>query len=148
MSNARLELAEAFLREAVYRSRERQAASVALSRAKTTTATGTCGLGEKAAVDLDLTPRGKQIAAQLWPAGLEGDDLERVRRVLGEWVVKQDALDRQRNHHMKAVRLAHGFERDNYPPKVAQEFDAGLLRVNTEETTRRRGAASELLGDS
>ena len=124
MSNARLELAEAFLREAVYRSRERQAASVAVSRSKTATATGTCGLGEKAAVDLDLTPRGKQIASQLWPTGLEGVGLERVRRVLGDWVVKQDALDRQRNHHMKAVRLAHGFERTGQLNMVASQIAA------------------------
>lgn len=144
MSTARLELAEAFLREAVYRSRERQAASVVLAppRAKG----GTCGLGEKAAVDLDLSPRARQIFDELWPQGIASAHLERVRALLAEWVVEQDQLDRKRNHHMKAMRLKHGFVRDEYPAEVAREFDAGLERVNSEETARRRAVAQQIVG--
>ncbi|MBL8860464.1 MAG: hypothetical protein JNK02_00485 [Planctomycetes bacterium] len=144
MSDARLELAEAFLREAVYRSRERQAASVALALRRP--GGGTCGLGEKAAVELDLSPRGVELANALWPAGLDGASLERVRAVMSAWVVRQDALDRERNHHLKAMRLKHGFDRDAYPPDVRREFDAGLERVNATESLERRAAARELLG--
>lgn len=143
MSAARLELAEAFLREAVFRSRERQAASVALASAKSKS--GNCGLGEKPALDLDLSRRAKEIVARLWPGGLEGAALEKTRKLLEDWVVEQDAIDRKRNHHMKAMRMKYGFERDAYPPGVAREFDAGLERVNSEETARRRAVAQELL---
>lgn len=143
MSAARLELAEAFLREAVFRSRERQAASVALASAKSKA--GNCGLGEKPALDLDLSRRAKEIVARLWPDGLEGAALEKTRKLLEDWVVEQDAIDRKRNHHMKAMRMKYGFERDAYPPGVAREFDAGLERVNSEENARRRAVAQELL---
>jgi hypothetical protein len=143
MSAARLELAEAFLREAVFRSRERQAASVALASAKSKG--GNCGLGEKPALDLDLSRRAKEIVLRLWPDGLEGTALEKTRKLLEDWVVEQDAIDRKRNHHMKTMRMKHGFERDAYPPGVAREFDAGLERVNSEETARRRAVAQELL---
>lgn len=146
MSSARLEQAEAFLREAVYRSRERQAAAAALEAPKSSKG-GKCGLGEKAAVDLDLTQRAREISAKLWPDGLDDASLERVRRVMSEWVVAQDAIDRKRNHHMKAVRLKHGFDRDKYPPHVAREFEAGLDRVNVEENESRRSAAHDLLGN-
>lgn len=143
MSAARLELAEAFLREAVYRSRERQAASVALASAKSKG--GNCGLGEKPEVELDLSRRAKEIVVRLWPDGLEGTALAKTRKLLEDWVVEQDAIDRKRNHHMKAMRMKYGFERDAYPPGVAREFDAGLERVNSEETARRRAVAQELL---
>ncbi len=143
MSAARLELAEAFLREAVFRSRERQAASVALASAKSKP--GNCGLGEKPALDLDLSRRAKEIVARLWPDGLEGAALEKTRKLLEDWVIEQDAIDRKRNHHMKAMRMKYGFERDAYPPGVAREFDAGLERVNAEENARRRAVAQELL---
>lgn len=145
MDAARLELAEAFLREAVYRSRERQAASVALAPPKP--GGGTCGLGEKAAVDLDLSQRGAEIARALWPQGLDGGELERVRAALADWVVRQDALDRQRNHHFKAVRLKHGFERDAYPDGVRQDFEAGLARINAAESDERRAAAQRVLAE-
>jgi hypothetical protein len=143
MSAARLELAEAFLREAVFRSRERQAASVALASAKSSK--GGCGLGEKPSVDLDLSRRAKEIVARLWPDGLDGALLEKVRKILEDWVVEQDTIDRKRNHHMKAMRMKYGFERDAYPPGVAREFDAGLERVNSEENARRRSVAQDLL---
>lgn len=142
MSSARLEMAESLLREAVLRSRERQAASVAVSAPRARG--GTCGLGEKAAIDLDLSQRGRELYDRLWPDGLEGDVLDRVRKILETWVVEQDAIDRRRNHHMKAMRMKHGFARDEYPPGVAREFEAGLERVNEEENSGRRSAGQDL----
>jgi len=144
MSDARLELAEDFLREAVFRSRERQAASVAIARPKP--AGGTCGLGEKASVVLDLSPRAQELYEALWPTGLAGAELEHVRGVLADWVVEQDALDRQRNHFLKAFRQKHGFDRDAYPPERLQEFESGLARVNAAESERRAAAARALSG--
>lgn len=144
MRDARLELAEAFLLEAVYRSRERQAASVAIARPKP--AGGTCGLGERASVVLDLSPRAEELYEKLWPAGLSGAELERVRSALAEWVVEQDALDRQRNHFLKAFRQKHGFDRDAYPPERLAEFENGLARVNAAESERRAAVARALAG--
>jgi hypothetical protein len=72
--------------------------------------------------------------------------MERVRGVLEDWVVEQDKLDRKRNHHLKAMRMKHGFVRDEYPAEVAREFEAGLERVNAEESTRRAAAAMSLIG--
>ncbi len=143
MSASRPELAEAFLREAVYRSRERQAASAVLAAPKP--GGGQCGLGEKASVVLDLGPKALPIAEALWPAGLEDARVERVRAVMARWVVEQDALDRKRNHFLKAFRHAHGFDRNAYTPELAAEFESGLERVNAEENERRRAAAAELL---
>lgn len=142
MRDARLELADAFLREAVYRSRERQAASVAIARPKP--AGGTCGLGEKASVVLDLSTRAQDLYRELWPTGLEDAGMERVRDVLAAWVVEQDALDRQRNHFLKAFRQKHGFDRDAYPPERLQEFEDGLARVNATESERRTAVARTL----
>jgi len=140
---ARLELAESFLQEAVFRSRERQAAGVELRRGGNPTA-GNCGLGEKAAIDLDLSARGKELADQLWPAGLEGARLESLKTTVAEWIVEQDALDRKRNHFLRDFRGKHGFDRTKYGAEVVRAFDEGLARVNAEETTRRREVAQDL----
>src|SRR5688572_32458809 len=91
ISARREALAEELLQEAVYRSRGEQAGA-ALWRARAGT-TGNCGLGEKAAVVLDLTPRAEAVFAELFPEGLGDDVLERVRDVLAAWVKRQDALD-------------------------------------------------------
>ena len=112
-STARLEQAELFLQEAVYRSRERQAAGVELRRGASPAA-GNCGLGEKAALELDLSARGRELAAVLWPAGLEGEALARVRTELAAWVVAQDALDRKRNDFLRDFRQEHCFDRTKY----------------------------------
>jgi len=63
----RLALAETFLREAVYRARERQSAVAALH----VSATGNCGLGERAVAVLDLSPRAREILAELGSGDLE-----------------------------------------------------------------------------
>jgi hypothetical protein len=145
------QLAEAFLQEAVFRSRAKQAAGAALAVAPVTPpAPGAadarrCGLGLRAEVELELTPRAAELAADLWPAGLDAAALERVRAMLHEWVELQDALDRKRNHFLKAFRQAHGFDRNAYPPELRAEFEAGLERVNAEVSERRRAAAAALL---
>jgi hypothetical protein len=64
--------------------------------------------------------------------------------VLRGWVEKQDALDRKRNHFLKAFRGQHGFDRTRYTSEQSAEFEAGLARVNDEEDRLRRAAALEL----
>ena len=144
-STARLEQAELFLQEAVYRSRERQAAGVELRRGASPAA-GNCGLGEKAALELDLSARGRELAAVLWPAGLEGEALARVRTELAAWVVAQDALDRKRNHFLRDFRQANGFDRTRYSTEQLSAFESGLARINGDEDRLRADAAASLLG--
>ena len=140
---ARLELAESFLQEAVYRSRERQAAGVELRRGAKPQA-GNCGLGEKAAVELDLSQRGRELAEQLWPAGLANAKLEALKSAVAGWVVEQDALDRKRNHFLRDFRGEHGADRTRYSDATLRAFEAGLAKVNAEETEKRRGVARAL----
>jgi hypothetical protein len=140
---ARLELAESFLAEAVYRSRERQAAGVELRRGAKMGA-GNCGLGEKAAIELDLSARGRELAGELWPAGIEGARLEELKALVAGWIVEQDALDRKRNHYLRDFRGQHGLDRTKYGAELLRGFEAGLARINAEETERRRALALEL----
>lgn len=140
----RLSLAEAFLREAVYRSRARQAAGVALAQGAKPAA-GQCGLGERAAIELDLDAKGREIAARLWPQALEQGALERVRAATAAWVERQDALDRDRNHFLKAFRTKHGFDRTRYSSEQAAAFEAGVAGVNAREDEDRKAAARALV---
>ena len=67
----RLEAAEAFLQEAVYRSRAKQAASFGLARearAAEGADTVQCGLGREAAIELDLAEKGRALADRIWSA--------------------------------------------------------------------------------
>ena len=123
----RLSLAEEFLREAVYRSRERQSPVRDPS----------CGLGGKAEVVLDLSPRAREIHGLL--------SLGNVHGVMSDWIERQDAIDRKRNHFLKAFRGQHGFDRKLYAPETLAEFEAGLARINGEEDSERRAAAERLL---
>ena len=140
-TEARIELAEAFLQEAVYRSRERQASSLPLASGDA----GTCGLGERAAVELDVSDRGRELFETLWPVGLEPGSLERLRAAMAEWIRRQDALDRKRNHFMKDFRHEHGFDRGQYGEAEAAAWRAGLDGVNTEVDEGRRAAALAIL---
>jgi len=65
--------------------------------------------------------------------------------VLAEWVRRQDALDRRRNHFLKDFRHAHGFDRTRYTAEQRAEFESGLERINAEENEKRAQAAEELL---
>jgi hypothetical protein len=136
----RLLLAETFLQEAAYRSRETGAASAALGES----AAAGCGLGAKPALALDLSRRAEELFARLWPAELAGEDLARIRAVMTDWIARQDALDRRRNHFLKEFRQRHGFDRNAYGAEQLRDFDAGLARINAEESQSRRAAARSL----
>jgi hypothetical protein len=140
---ARSELAERFLQEAVFRSRERQAVGAELRRGAQPNA-GNCGLGEKAAIELDLSARGRELAAQLWPAGLAEAQLSALRMAVADWIVEQDALDRKRNHFLRDFRGQHGADRTKYGDELARAFETGLEQVNAQETERRREVARQL----
>lgn len=140
----RIELAEAFLQEAVFRSRAKQAAGTALAQLATDKQRQ-CGLGVEAALELDLTPRARELAALLWPEGIAPTRIAAVQRVMSAWIERQDALDRERNHFLKAFRNAHGFDRRAYTPTMSADYDSGLERVNALADTERRAAAAELL---
>jgi hypothetical protein len=136
----RQRLAEDFLREAVYRSRAAQAAGVAL---RSTGGGSGCGLGERAGVVLDLSPRAADLFALLWPQGTSSVDALRER--MQRWVERQDALDRKRNHFLKAFRQEHGFDRTRYTQDEVRAFEDGLAEINAEEDQLRVAAAAELL---
>lgn len=141
----RLELAETYLREVVFRSRERQATSTAFAAPTAADAPGRCGLGEKASVVLDLSERAGEIFARLWPIAPDAVELERIRGVMSAWVIEQDALDRKRNHYLKAFRAAHGFDRTRYSAAETLEFERELERINGRENEARRAAALQLV---
>jgi hypothetical protein len=134
----RIHLAEAFLAEAVFASRARQAASASL------TAGGGCGLGERAERSLDLSARGAELARELWPRELTSAETSSIRATLAQWVGEQDALDRKRNHFLKDFRQRHGFDRARYTPEQLARFEQGLDRINAEGDELRRAAAQLL----
>lgn len=139
---ARVALAEELLQEAVFRSRGEQAGAAMLAPHG---GSGRCGLGERAAVVLDLTPRAEQLYAALFPRGVHPETLVRLREVMATWVRRQDALDRRRNHFLKGFRQEHGYERGSYGEAVRARFDAGLATINADAATERTEAARALL---
>jgi hypothetical protein len=143
----RIQRAEAFLREAVFCSRARQAAIVGLAppRVEAASTPGTCGLGARAAIELDLSARGTELFEALWPRGAVPHDLEHVQECMRLWVTRQDALDRKRNHFLRDFRRVHGFDRTAYDPATLESFEQGLERVNAEENASLHQAAEELL---
>jgi hypothetical protein len=134
----RIELAQALLAEAVFASRAKQAAGASLMQG------AGCGLGTRAEVALELSPRAAQIARELWPRELSAAELESVRQATAEWVEQQDALDRKRNHFLKDFRARHGFDRNAYSPEQLAAFEQGLAHINAEVEQRRRAAAARL----
>jgi len=136
----RLARAELFLQEAVYRSRATQAAGTALAQLAEG-AQRQCGLGDGPAVVLDLTPRGRELAGELFPGGVPAH----VAPLLREWVERQDALDRDRNHFLKAFRQRHGFDRNAYSPELRAQFEQGLERVSAAAAAERSAVAERLL---
>ena len=140
--------AMAFLREAVFQSRARQAAGVALKGGDLNAVAdgpANCGLGEKAAVELDLSAEARSLFERLWPSGLETDAMQTVHTVMDAWVRKQDALDRTRNHFLRDFRQEHGFDRRSYAPEVLRAFEAGLEGVNAEVDAALSEHARELV---
>lgn len=143
MDAERIELAQRFLQEAVYRSRAKQAAESAVQSGNP--ALGNCGLGAKPALALDLSERGRELFEALRPTSLDDAELDRVRDVMREWIRAQDAFDRQRNHYLKAFRREHGFDRRAYTPEQTAAYDAGLAAVAAESNAALRSAAERLL---
>lgn len=146
----RLALAEALLQEAVYRSRGEQAGAAVWDPAGRTTPPGAggaarCGLGARAAIVLDLTPRAEELFAALSPTPPAQDTLPRIQAVLRAWIERQDAFDRRRNHFLKDFRQRHGFDRASYSDDERARFEAGLERVNGDASEARRSAAAQLL---
>ncbi len=134
----RIELAKRLLQEAVFASRGRSAP-------KDLGASGAgCGLGAGPNLDLALTEDGERVASLFWPAGLDGARASRARTLLTEWIRRQDALDRKRNHFLKAFRGEHGFDRAAYTSELTELFEAGLEAVNAESRARLDEASTEL----
>ena len=127
--------------EAVYRSRGAQAGAGLWSAADPNAAN--CGLGLEAAVELDLTPKAAELYKQLWSDPLPA--LAHLRAVTATWVERQDALDRDRNHFLKAFRHKHGFDRADYDAEQAAAYRNGLDEVNARTDAERRSAAEQLL---
>jgi hypothetical protein len=75
----------------------------------------------------------------------EDQAMLRIQAVLADWVRRQDALDRKRNHFLKDFRHAHGFDRTRYTAEQRAEFESGIEHINAEENERRELAAQELL---
>lgn len=138
MGDERVVMAEAYLMEAVYRSRERQGREAGLREAP-----GACGLGERAVVELSLSERGAELFGRLWPEPTE-DGVEAIRDLTARWVRDQDGYDRDRNHFLKAFRKQHGFDRREYSAETQAAYDAGLSSVNDRVNEELRRAATEL----
>ncbi len=134
-------LAEEYLQEAVYRSRGAQAGKALLAP----DSKGQCGLGQEAAVVLDLSPRGEALFRALWPQDPAESDVQRIQAIMTAWIEEQDQLDRKRNHFLKAFRGRHGARRADYSPELLAEFEQGLEAVNQEVSAARRAAAQTLL---
>jgi len=135
------------LQEAVFRSRAAQAAGLGLAggRLDREPAPGGCGLGQKAVVELELTTHGEELFHTLWPKPPGPATLQRLREGLADWVRRQDALDRKRNHFLREFRQTHGFDRTHYSDEDRAAFEAGLARLSVEETEARRDAARALV---
>jgi hypothetical protein len=137
----RLAQARSFLQEAVYRSRGDQAGAALL--AARGSVDGSCGLGEGPSVVLDLTPRAQALFSEMGATAATA--LEPVQASMADWVRRQDALDRKRNHFLKAFRGEHGADRRGYSEDTLRAFEEGLEAVNAQVTAALDEAAEALL---
>lgn len=138
MEATRSTLAAELLLEAVYASRSRQGAANTLGGGDPS-----CGLGAKPELASDLTERGRELLAALWPGG--PGDPDGLRRAMSAWVRRQDAFDRRRNHYLKDFRGEHGFDRSAYSDEVRAAYEAGLEEINAENRSAQTEAAAALL---
>ena len=145
--NDKLQAARNLLQEAVYQARARQAAGVGLSghQLDQPAPDGGCGMGHAPEEALELSERGGEILRKEWPSPLGPVAVDRVRSVLQDWVQRQDALDRKRNHFLRDFRQSHGFDRRAYSDEEAHAFENGLDRITVEADERLAQAAHELL---
>ncbi|MCC6409192.1 MAG: hypothetical protein IT453_18685 [Planctomycetes bacterium] len=144
MDGDRLALAEAFLQEAVFQSRAKQAAGTVLAAGASAKPTN-CGLGREAAVVLELSPRGRELFEALFPLVLPDEALASLRERISAWVERQDQLDRDRNHFLKAFRQRHGFDRRAYSAEQLADYDSGLAEINARADRERREHAARIL---
>ena len=140
-----LELAQTFLQEAVYNSRGAQAGKATMSPGGKGADKGQCGLGQDAAIVLDLSPNAEEVLHKLWPASLDEAGVLRLQGQMTEWIEAQDQLDRKRNHFMKAFRGKHGFRRADYDSQTLAAYEEGLDAVNQESLDALRQAAQRVL---
>ena len=139
MSADHLDLARAFLLEAVYRSRNSQGLSSVFE------GKSNCGLGEGPVSNLDLSEKAKAIFVELWPGEVAEAHLDAIRATTRAWVERSDSLDRDRNHFLKAFRQAHGFDRTAYTAEQLSDYEAGLEDVNSTVDAALSEAAATLL---
>jgi hypothetical protein len=118
----------------------------ALSPSEDPNAPGACGLGRSAAVELGLDDKGALLFGELFGDSVPPAALERIRTDMTDWVERQDALDRKRNHFMKAFRNEHGFDRAAYSEEQLRDYEAGLAAVNDQVNDELRAAAEHMLG--
>lgn len=154
-ASARERDAVALLREVVFASRARQAATSALRGLSPAPAPASdsgnpdCGLGPEALFELGLEGEGARLLAGIVAVGPRGTlaegALDDVRAVLHAWVEAQDTLDRTRNHFLRDFRTRHGFDRKAWAPALRQEFENGLAKVNARESERQLEHARRLL---
>ena len=139
MSADRHDLARTFLLEAVYHSRNSQGLSSVFA------GKSNCGLGEGPVTGLDLSDKAQAAFTKLWPGDMEEAHLDAIRATTRAWVERSDALDRDRNHFLKAFRQANGFDRTAYTTEQLAEYEAGLEDVNSTVDAALSEAAEALL---
>jgi len=137
MNEDRILLAEALLREAVFASRRGSALPGGPP--------SSCGLGERHPTEPQFGDRGRELFARLFGKSPRDPASEAVHAIVQEWVARQDAFDRKRNHFLKDYRGRHGFDRSSYSPEALAGYDAGLARINEEEDAARRSAAERVV---
>ena len=147
LDEERLSLAQELLREAVFGSRAKQAAGSSLSRSDPNSKAGNCGLGTHAAIESRMSDKGRELATKLWPVALAPQSAARAEALIVDWIERQDALDRKRNHFLRDFRTTNGFDRTQYTAQQLTAFESGLERVNVEEDRLRTEAARLLARD-
>ena len=140
MSATRHDLARSFLMEAVYRSRNSQGLG-SIFAGKTN-----CGLGEGPVANLDLTEKAQALFNELWAETPAQEQFDAIRATTRDWVERNDALDRDRNHFLRDFRQANGFDRTDYTPEQTTAYESGLDSVNSGADDELSEAARALLG--
>ena len=139
--------AATLLKEAVFASRAKQSGVAGLSAAagESPDAPGNCGLGKHALVVLERSETARAAFDALFPAPLDEARASAVSDLVSDWVERQDALDRKRNHFLRDFRNEHGYDRRAYDDALRTRFEAGLDEVNALEDADRERAVSALL---
>jgi hypothetical protein len=137
MSDTLKDLAQKFLQEAVFASRE-QSHKVPVGDA------AGCGLGQRPAIPDSFSQKQAELLERMMEVG-KAPDFAALQDVAEGWIKLQDGLDRKRNHFLKDFRNQHGFNRREYPPDVDAEFAAGVAAVNEENRARLEAHADQVV---